>query len=424
MTTTLFRPAWTRWRAWLALGAFVLAGPSTLWAAAPQDVKPGYEAAPVLRAADVLPASLRTGRHHTVADAVPTTGHFYHFTLQSSYGRYEVVSREMLKARIHEVSILARAVELKDRYEFLRAAGGRIKATGEALVGTVVHPVRTMKTVGRGVGEKIIGIGRLFKGRKRSKRRDSFVKELLIAKHKRRVAHELKVDVYSSNPQIQDLLDSIASQRAAGQVAVDLGGIFLSGAAGVVFSVGKFNANMRALIRDKSPGELTDLNDEKLERIGVQPDLRKRFLNHQEYSPRHQTFLVGALEQMRGVRNRGAFIHAALHATDEASALAYQNTAERLAYYHLKEDPIQRLEAAGGVPIAFTQNGTLIATSTFDYGFWDPETDRLLQAIGKIRHSSATRRRELVTAGRLSPRARQGYRAWGYSTREDYRLSL
>ncbi|MDA2917565.1 hypothetical protein MYX64_12135, partial [Nitrospinae bacterium AH_259_B05_G02_I21] len=66
-----------------------------------------------------------------------------------------------------------------------------------------------MKAVGRGVGEKVMGIGRLFKGRKRSKRRDSFVKELLIAKNKRRVAHEIKVDAYSTNPQIQDLLDSI-----------------------------------------------------------------------------------------------------------------------------------------------------------------------------------------------------------------------
>lgn len=421
--TTLFRHPWTRWPAWLALGALVFGGASTLRAAA-KDVKPAYEAAPVLQAADVLPAPLLAGRYHTVAYLVPTTGYFYHFELKSSYGRYNVVSRELLEVRIHEAGILARAVELKDKYEFLRAAGGRIKATGEALVNTVVHPVQTVKAVGRGVGEKVIAIGRLFKGRKRSKRRDSFVKELLIAKNKRRVAYEIKVDVYSTNPQIQDLLDSIASQRAAGQVAVNLGAILIPGAAGLVVSVGKFNASMRATIRDKSPGELADLNDEKLERIGVQPPLRKLFINHREYSPSHQTFLVGALEQMRGVRNRGAFIQAALHATDEASALAYQKTAERLAYYHLNEARIQRLEAAGGMPVAFTTDGTLIAASPFDYGFWDAETDRALKAIGKIKHPPATRRRELVTAGRLSPRARQGYRAWGYATKEGYRVSL
>ncbi|MEE8210246.1 MAG: hypothetical protein V3R38_05790, partial [bacterium] len=122
--TTLFRHPWTLWPAWLALGALVFGGASTLRAAA-QDVKPAYEAAPVLQAADVLPVSLLAGRYHTVADLVPTTGHFYHFELKSPYGRYNVVSRELLEVRIHEAGILARAVELKDKYEFLRAAGGR-----------------------------------------------------------------------------------------------------------------------------------------------------------------------------------------------------------------------------------------------------------------------------------------------------------
>ncbi|MDA2917323.1 hypothetical protein MYX64_10880, partial [Nitrospinae bacterium AH_259_B05_G02_I21] len=87
--TTLLRNPWTRWPAWLALGVLVFWGASTLRAAA-KDVKPAYEAAPVLQAADVLPASLLAGRYHTVAYLVPTTGHFYHFELKSSYGRYKV----------------------------------------------------------------------------------------------------------------------------------------------------------------------------------------------------------------------------------------------------------------------------------------------------------------------------------------------
>ncbi len=95
-----------------------------------QDETPAYEAPPVLRAADILPPALRKSPYHTVADPVSTDGHFYHFTLRSRYGRYDVVSLEMLKVRVHEVSILDRAVELKNEYEFLNAAGERIEATG------------------------------------------------------------------------------------------------------------------------------------------------------------------------------------------------------------------------------------------------------------------------------------------------------
>ncbi|MCH7767520.1 MAG: hypothetical protein IH828_01125 [Nitrospinae bacterium] len=415
------RSRWSFWGAWLSTGVVLFVVVS---ASVAQDETPAYEAPPVLRAADILPPALRKSPYHTVADPVSTDGHFYHFTLRSRYGRYDVVSLEMLKVRVHEVSILDRAVELKNEYEFLNAAGERIEATGEALVRTVVHPVETVKAVGQGLGERFAALGRLFKGRKRSKRRDSFVKEILLAKHKRKVADELNVDVYSSNPQIQDLLNSIATQRAAGQATVNLGAIFIPGAVGIVVSLGKFSATMNSLLRDKSPGELADINEEKLEWMGVGQELLDRFINHPEYSPRHQTFLVGALEQLSGVGNRGAVIEAALHATDEASALSYQKTAEMLASYHLKEARIHRLGIAAGMPVAYTVDGTTLVAAPSDYVLWDAETESAIHAVGKVGHQPPTHRRVFVTAGRLSPRARQGYRAWGYLTREGYRVSL
>ncbi|MEE9519499.1 MAG: hypothetical protein V3V93_04470 [bacterium] len=255
------RSRWSFWRAWLSTGLLLFV---VVTASVAQDGTPAYEAPPVLRAADILSPALRKSSYHTVADPVSTNGHFYHFTLRSPYGRYDIVSLEMLKVRVHEVSILDRAVELKNEYEFLSAAGERIEATGEALVRTVVHPVETVKAVGQGIGERFAALGRLFKGRKRSKRRDSFVKEILLAKHKRGVADEINVDVYSSNPQIQDLLNSIASQRAAGHATVNLGTIFIPGGVGIVVSVGKFSATMHSLLRDKSPGELADISEEKL----------------------------------------------------------------------------------------------------------------------------------------------------------------
>lgn len=398
----------------LTVGAFALA----------QDVEPGLEPPPTLQASAILPESLLKTPYHTVADPVPTDGHFYHFDVKSHYGLYKIDSLEMLKIRAHEIHILKRAVELKDQYQFLQAAGGRIQAMGEALVGTVTHPVDTAKAVGKGIGKKVMGIGRLFKGRERSKRRDSFMKELLLAKHKRRVAHELDVDVYSSNSQLQDLMDDIATQRAAGQVTVDLGAIFIPGAVGVVVSVGKFEANMKGLLLDKSAGELADLNDEKLEAMAVLPDLRKRFINHQEYSPRHQTYLVGALEQMYGVKNRSAFIRAALHAKDEDSALYYQKTAELLASYHEKEQKLQQFANADGLPVAYTTDGKMVVAPPHDYGYWDEETLKSLKALQEMDKSFSQRPRELVLAGRLSNTAKQAYQRWGFQTREEYQVSL
>lgn len=409
----------------LTLGAAVLLAASALSSyALAQDVEPGYETPPVLSVAEVVPEDLQKSDFHTVEGTVPTQGHFYHFDVRSHYGRYQVVSMEMLKIRAHEIHILQRAVELKDQYQFLQSAGGRIEAMGEALVGTVVHPVETAKAVTKGVGKKIEGVARIFKGRKRSERRDSFFKELLLAKHKRRIAYELQVDVYSSNPQLQDLLDSIATERAAGQATIDLGSIFIPGGIGVVVSVGKFEANMKGLLRDMSAGELVGMNNDKLEYMGVQPELRKRFIDQVQYSPRHQTYLVGALEQMRGVKQRGAFLKAALHARDEPTALYYQKAAEMLAQYHLKETPLEQLANAGGLPLAYTTEGTMVVVAPYDYGYWDEETLEGLKAVQQSDPSFAERPRELILVGRLSPKARQGFQRWGFQAREDYQISI
>lgn len=407
----------------LALAAWALAL-ATGGAALAQDVEPGFEAPPTLSASDVLAPELYKSTFYTVADPVPTADHFYQFDVRSHYGLYQITSLEMMKIRAHEIRILDRAVALKDQYEFLHSAGGRIEAMGEALVGTVVHPVETAKAVTEGVGRKIEGVARIFKGRKRSEHRDSFFKELILAKHKRKVADELDVDVYSTNPQIQDLLDSIATERAAGQVTVDLGTIFIPGGIGVVVSVGKFEANMKGLLRDMSAGELVGMNNDKLEYMGISPELREQFINQTKYSPRHQTYLVGALEQMRGVKHRSAFIRAALHADSEASALYYQKAAELLAYYHNKERPILQLANAGGLPVAYTEGGGMLVVPPNDYGFWDAGTLADLDSLKETDKSLSVRPKELVTAGRLSPRAREGYQKRGFAVREGYRFSL
>lgn len=409
----------------LALGlAIAIAAWALSAQALAQDAEPGYEPPPVLSVAEVVPQDLQQSTFHTVEGNVPTEGHFYHFDVKSHYGRYQITSMEMLKIRAHEIRILKRAVELKDQYQFLQSAGGRIEAMGEALVGTVVHPVETAKAVTKGVGKKIEGVARIFKGRKRSERRDSFFKELLLAKHKRRIAYELEVDVYSSNPQLQDLLDSIATERAAGQATIDLGSIFIPGGIGVVVSVGKFEANMKGLLRDMSAGELVGMNNDKLEYMGVPPDLRKQFLDQVEFSPHHQTYLVGALEQMRGVKQRSAFLKAALHARDEPSALYYQMAAEMLAQYHLKETPLEQLAHADGIPIAFTTKGSMVVVAPYDYGYWDEETLRGLKAIQQSDPNFAERPRELILVGRLSPKAKQSFQRWGFQAREDYQVSL
>ena len=62
----------------------------------------------------------------------------------------------------------------------------------------------------------------------------------------------------------------------------------------------------------------------------IQRDLIQKFLDHPAFTPRHDTIIVAALEQLGNVRGRDRFLTLALSAEDEVSANYFQNVAEIL----------------------------------------------------------------------------------------------
>ncbi len=70
---------------------------------------------------------------------------------------------------------------------------------------------------------------------------------------------------------------------------------------------------MNKILLDSAPEDLRQINREKLEQMGVRESVIKEFLHHPKYSPRHETILVHALAEMKGVKNRDQFIKQALH---------------------------------------------------------------------------------------------------------------
>ena len=65
---------------------------------------------------------------------------------------------------------------------------------------------------------------------------------------------------------------------------------------------------MRTLVRDKTPPELDKMNRAKLRGMNVSDSLASLFLSSTTYGPQEKTFLVGALADMTGVKDRGIFV--------------------------------------------------------------------------------------------------------------------
>ena len=160
---------------------------------------------------------------------------------------------------------------------------------------------------------------------------------------KRQLGYKLGVDTYSSNRPLQEALDEVAMAGYAGGMGSRLALIPITGPAGFAVMGTTFSATMSDLLRENAPEDLRRMNREILEKMAIDKTIIEKFLSHPWYSPRHETILVHALAEMDDVKNRGGFLHVALHAKREEEALFYQRLAEMMINYHHTVVPIYEL---------------------------------------------------------------------------------
>ncbi|MHC4306468.1 MAG: hypothetical protein ACYS15_20245 [Planctomycetota bacterium] len=376
-----------------------------------------YETPPILEASKILPPELLKSDVHTVRERVRTEGFAFHFTMESRYGLYAVESQAMLEVRVHEVKTLARVVDMNQTDEFFEALGKRLEQTADAPVKLLEDPIGTVEEVGKGIGKQLDKIGDLFKKREKSKHEDPAVRELLVGMEKRKLAAELDLDVYSTNPKVQEFLNEIAEARASGTLAVDAAALAIPGGVGMAIGAAKFTGQVEELLRDKSPSELYAHNEEKLSAMGFDRDLVRRFLDNRHLSPRHKTVLVASLEAMEGVAGREVLLDAALGTDRESAALFHERRAVLLVQYHDRAEALQEMELRYGFLVATThQEGNLLLLPV-DIVCWSEETATVLQSLAQDGVPG-----HFVITGRLTERARKETATLGYVVQESYRV--
>ncbi len=152
--------------------------------------------------------------------------------------------------------------------------------------------------------------------------------------------------------------------------------------------------------------------------IGVPEPLARAFLDHDWFSPRHETVFVealGALEAESSV----ACVEVALRAGSEFDALFYQRAAEMLRVFDESRAPIRRcvaITASSRVVLAgVADDGTLVVPELVDHLVWTRPAAELAEALvaGEPGEGPPVRRRELLLSGTLSPKARAELEARG-----------
>ncbi len=437
---------WTRHRPALAVVA-LMALPAISAAAA------DFETPPVLDAEDIAGDVPLKGEHYTIENRVPTDGFMATFTIVSPFGTFLASGPGMLATRVSEVRALAALEHIEQDDQFQKGATESAKETASNLGQLVEHPKETIRSIPKGVGrffertyraaktgvQKVDDVrqGRtpgVSEGDPASKlpggpkEPNAQPKESLSAvaaraagntalntlgfdEDRRRLAKELAVDPYTTNPVLTAKLDDVTWAAFAGNLGVSVVTSMIPG--GMIVST---SSRLTDWVWDTPPGDLRLEIEAVLRSIGVGQEEIDRFLRHRWYPLSLQAALAASLKALDGVGGRAEVLPLALSVDSEGQARFVVQTLAMLARYHKSVDPLAKLVVSGTV-YGETEGGEIAVMAPVDYLSWNPLAEQFAKRKGNLGTA-----RTLYIAGRASDQAREAIEDLDWSVEEQSAL--
>jgi len=401
-----------------------------------------HEQPPRVELDQVLTETLAQSGVHRVENNLRVKGTLFEFTVDSDHGRYDALSIPMVILRIHEIRTLAQAVDAFQRGSQRLAAElrGAMGTGGGSGVNILTSPLDSgsadiSRYVNNNVGRTIEELGKRSDAEKQRARglggdlggeKNMYESWLpadpILAAHKRAVALQLDLDIYSSNTRVQVFLDTLARARGGGNRNAGMVTVALPNKPEITVDRGRIEFAVRTAIARKTVRELYVQNQAALEAMGIEPDLYHAFLSHRAFSPRHKTEITAYLVYLEGTANRGALLRAALRASDEISALGYTRMARMLAHYHETTERLAGLVSGGNVLMATTRGNNMVLVLPFDLMWWSSDTDRVFSSLAKFADQNHFTLRELLLVGITSEATRVRLEGRKFLIREKYLL--
>lgn len=371
-----------------------------------------YEEPPILAAETILRPEYLKGPNFSVNPGVPTYAGHNQYVIQSDFGVFEADGNAQLTERVAEIRAIARLHEIS-RSDVYQAALEKSASGSVALAKNLAkNPVKTISGVPKGLWKYVNRAGQSVKEateeRERSPYEDSAAKDLIgFSKVKRDISIQLGVDPYSSNPMLQKELNGIAWAAYGGSTTIQAALAPVGGGAGAAITAFNVTESTTQALRDQSPNDLRRAALEQFKGMGMDHAGTVVFLNNPAYTPTAQTFIVAALESLRGVSGRGEFIKLASEVSDHADALFFQRCAQLMAAVNARM-PLAAIVNFRGLPIGLGKDGTAIVALEWDYASWTEAAARFVHELqGAEFGQNKVTGCHIVITGAASPRVRE-----------------
>jgi hypothetical protein len=399
-----------------------------------QNGTPEYEAPPQITPDRVLTPTLLASGNHRVRDEVKTRGNWLQFEIESDFGSYKALSIPMVALRVHEIRTLAQAVNAfqRDNQQLAERLRGQLTVGADSFVDILTSPLSTTSQLvgqfGSNVAQTIDELRERPTGGEEQTAGGqtvyhSFVPgDPTLAAHKRNVASQLDLDFYSTNPKVQEFLDTVASARGAGQQSAGVVTIALPRGEEIRVADGRVEAAVRSAMAHDTINQLYARNFRQLVSAAVGEELAHAFLSHPVLSPWHKTMLTEWVAFLDGVENRGALLSAARTARSEEEALAYLQVGKMLAAYQERSGSLRRLASAGHMVLATTRDGAITVMLPFDILYWNRETERIFSGLEKFARDKGFKKHVVISASIITDSARRGLVGLGFELQERFLL--
>lgn len=422
-----------------------------------------FEPEPVLKAPLLVQAPLLSGPDFRVVPEVAVRGYMANFLIDTKFGPMRADSAEMLAIRIGELPAMQALDEASRSGAFATALAARAKKTGSAIVNVVTHPVDTITGLPRGVARYLGAQWDKWSGRAQSvsdrsarefenrgdpyrappgpmtamrdapaetppppddgKNRSWYARAgsevaregkryLQYNSQRREMAKLLGVDPNSSNPVLNEELDTLAwaavwGNFSAGTALGQIGG----SAATVIGDTGKLNQ----YVLSKTPEQLRADNEKRLLALCTDETAVRSFLRRGGFTDTLRTALVQTLEKLAPKSGCNGLLELAAKTHGEVEARYLVNALKLIAQQPDTEGG--ELLTAGAAIAWRTPAAKLILPLPVDYLTWNKD----LAAFFNRPSLRAANKLVLIggEASMLAQRALTG-RGWSLQLRAPY----
>ncbi len=386
-----------------------------------------YEEFPILSASNILDQDILKSDHHEVREEVPSDCVWNSYKIESEFGEFDAYNTRILKTRVNEIQAIAKLKETSGTEAMASGAIDSAIKPFTSAINIATNPVGTAVGIPGGVvtffkkiyytgertvqitGQTVQHVGGAVAGSE-DEEGDSYsgltgdVSYLIdwylgVSGGERRVAKQLGVDPYTSNPVLAAELKRVAKYERIGRLGFGYADIPSVPGMGYVKDVNHY-------VWDKDPRELRAYNKKSLLKMGVEEELVESFLNSPYYSPSFQTAIVFSLQEMEGVANREEIIEDAVVAWTIPQAQFYTNIVLLMTWFHNNQSPYTQIINHSDITSGLTADNRIITILPVDYVCWSEQVAEVANFHNDVLSDIEAEQKEFWFVGTISDRAK------------------